>query len=338
MLNKRAQAFIPLFFWLAIVAIKLIGVLPLYQGDVLLSKLQTILITSSLEIITFLYFYYLIIPNLLAKKYLIASVVLALVFWTGFGVVWSLVYRFTGRIVSFDESVMVYKASLGHTLLSTLYAAGLRLSVDWINKYQRQQELEKQNSQTELALLRSQINPHFLFNILNNIHSFSSRDPEKSSFAIIKLSEIMRYMLYEATGEKVPLDNEINYIRNLIALQKLRYSDRDFIQFTIEGETANLFIPPMIFLPFIENAFKHGRLSVENAIDIQIKIQGKNLHFQCVNHIKELNETEKGQPGGIGMKNIRRRLEILFPMAHELRVKMEKSLYFVELNLQLDAY
>jgi len=338
MINKRAQAFIPLVFWLLIIAIKLIGVLPMYKGEVLSARLETIVITTSLEILTFLYFYYLIIPNVLRKNRLVLNIGLALLFWCLFGIVWSFVYRYAGRTDTFEESIIIYKASLGHTLLSTLYAVVLRLSVDWINKYQRQQELEKQNVKTELALLRSQVNPHFLFNTLNNINSFSSRDPEKTSFAIIKLSDIMRYMLYEATGEKVLLENEINYIKNFIALQKLRYKEQDFVHFTIEGDTSNLFIPPMIFLPFIENAFKHGSISVSNAIEIFIRIQGKQVYFKCVNQIKALNETEMGQPGGLGIKNIKRRLELLFPSSHTLNIKKENNVYFVELNLQLDAY
>jgi len=337
MINKRAQAFIPLVFWLVIVSIKLIGVLPLYEGDVLLSKLETILITTSLEIITFLYFYYLIIPNVLAKKHLALSIVLALVFWIGFGIVWSLVYKLAGRTISFDGSIKVYKASMGHTLLSTLYAVGLGLSVDWINKYQRQQELEKQKSLTELALLRSQINPHFLFNTLNNIHSFSSRDPEKTSYAIIKLSEIMRYMLYEANGETVMLDHEIDYIKNYITLQKLRFKDTDFVHFSIEGETTGKQIPPMIFLPFIENAFKYGKCSVADAIGIFIRVTENQIFFRCVNQIKQLNDTEKNRPGGLGIQNIKRRLELLFPQSHTLNIATKNNVYFVELNIKTDA-
>jgi LytS/YehU family sensor histidine kinase len=229
-------------------------------------------------------------------------------------------------------------ASYGHTILSTLYAFVLRLAVDWFYKYQRQKELEKQNSMTELALLRSQINPHFLFNTLNNINSFSSHDPEKTSYAIIKLSEIMRYMLYEASNEKVFLANEIAYINNFIALQKLRFKETDFVHFTTEGPIAGILIPPMIFLPFIENAFKHGTFSVANAIEIYLKSEKNHLTFSCKNQIKKSTETGQKQSGGLGMKNIQRRLEILFPGHHELRIREEKNTYLVELNIDLYGY
>jgi len=334
--NKRILNFAPLIFWLVIIAIKLIRVIPMYGGEELDYRLQTIFITTLPEIFTFSLFYYLIIPNIISKKQLTLNIVSAILFWTFFGVIWSWIYKLTGRIDNFEEGVIIYKASLGHTLLSTLYAIVLRLSVDWFNKYQRQKELERQNSITELALLRSQINPHFLFNTLNNINSFSARDPEKTSFAIIKLSDIMRYMLYEANGEKVLLDKEIDYINNFIALQKLRYKETDFVQFTVEGETSKLFIPPMIFLPFIENAFKHGKISVTNGIDILLRTNGGLVFFRCKNHIRKLNDTEKVLPGGLGMKNIRRRLDLLFPNQHKLNITNDNRVYNVELNIWIN--
>lgn len=338
MANKRVLGFAPLIFWLIIIAIKCIRVIPMYEGDELNFRLETILITTLLEIFTFSLFYYFFIPNIISKNRLALHIVLAILSWIFLGVLWSWVYKITGRIDSFEESIVVYKASLGHTLLSTLYAIVLRLSVDWFYKYQHQKELERQNTITELALLRSQINPHFLFNTLNNINSFSARDPEKTSFAIIKLSDIMRYMLYEATGEKVLLDKEIDYINNFIALQKLRYKEKDFVQFKVEGETGNLFIPPMIFLPFIENAFKHGTMGMTNGIEILLRAEENHIFFTCKNHIRLLNDTEKMQPGGLGMKNIKRRLELLFPSKHSLKITNENSIYLVELNIQLNDH
>ncbi len=338
MISKRVIAFVPLVFWLILIAIKLIRIIPMYEGDNLIASLTTLLVTTPLDIISFALFYYLIVPNIIQKKGLTLNIVLAIIFWMFYGFVWSWIYKATGRTVNFEGSVVIFKASAGHTLLSTLYAIVLRLSVDWYYSYQRQKELEKQNNITELALLRSQINPHFLFNTLNNINSFSTHDPEKTSFAIIKLSDIMRYMLYEATGEKVLLDKEIDYVRNFISLQKLRYKESDFVNFKIIGETGNLFIPPMIFLPFIENAFKHGTVSLSNAIEVLLSVDEKHIFFRCKNQIRKLNETEIKQPGGLGMNNIRRRLELLFPEAHTLDISIENNVYIVELNIQLDEY
>ncbi len=337
MLSKRVQAFVPLFFWFLLIAIKLIRIIPMYEGEDLIFGLNTILYTTPLDVITFSLFYYILIPNIIYKKQLTLTIGSTLLYWILYGLVWSWFYKAVGRTVNFEESVIIYKASLGHTLLYSLYAVVLRLSVDWFNKFQHQRELEKQNSITELALLRSQINPHFLFNTLNNIHSFSSHDSEKTSFAIIKLSEIMRYMLYEANGEKVLLEKEIDYINNYIALQKLRFKERDFVKFTVDGKTLNMQIPPMIFLPFIENAFKHGTSSISNAIEIYIRIHNKEIYFRCTNQIKALTETEKNQPGGLGIKNIKRRLDLLFPSSHILNIKKSNNVYFVELIIYPNA-
>ncbi len=335
MSGKRILNVIPLIFWLFIVSIKLIGILPMYEGERLIKSLTTLSIVTPLEIASFAFFYYLIIPSLVLKKRLGINISLSLLFILSYGFVWVWVYHITGRIDTTDGVQIIYIASYGHTILSTLYAFVLRLSVDWFNKYRRQKELEKQNSLTELALLRSQINPHFLFNTLNNIHAFSTRDPEKTSFAIIKLSEIMRYMLYEASHEKVMLDEEVDYIRNFIALQKLRFQEMEFVRFTVEGNTAGIQIPPMIFLPFIENAFKHGTVGTTHAIEIDLNCTHDRLLFSCKNQIKPPSETEQNQPGGLGIKNIRRRLEILFPGQHHLDIREEKNVYIVELNINL---
>ena len=335
---KRVLNVIPLIFWLFIVSIKLIGILPMYEGDSLTKALTTLVIVTPLEMISFSFFYYLIIPLLVLKKQLVLNISMSVLFILFYGFIWAWTYQITDRIHDNEGFRVVYLASYGHTILSILYAFVLRLTVDWFNKYRRQKELEKQNSLTELALLRSQINPHFLFNTLNNIHSFSIRDPEKTSFAIIKLSEIMRYMLYEASAEKVFLDMELEYIRNFIALQKLRFRENDFVRFVVEGQTVGIRIPPMIFLPFIENAFKHGTFSETNAIQIHIQSNNEQLFFSCKNQIKQRNETEKKQAGGLGMKNICRRLEILFPGHHDLKIRKEKNIYIVELNINLHAY
>jgi len=338
MLSKRKLAIIPLVFWLILVAIKLIRTLPLVEGVQLLNSMYTLLITTTLDIVSFAFFYYLIFPKLLNKTQISLNTFFTLVFWGLYSFIWVWIYKITGRAEVYSDFVVVYKSSLGHTLLSMLYAIVLRLSVDWFHKYQRQMELEKQNSITELALLRSQINPHFLFNTLNNINSFSANDPEKTSYTIIKLSDIMRYMLYEANGEKVLLDKELDYIKNFIALQKLRYKEKEFVKFEIKGETSKVFIPPMIFLPFIENAFKHGSISSLNAIEILLDVGENQINFRCKNQIRELSDTEKNHVGGLGIKNIKRRLELLFPSKHKLKISEENNVYIVELNIQLDEY
>jgi len=141
-------------------------------------------------------------------------------------------------------------------------------------------------------------------------------------------------MLNEANNEKVLLDKEIEHINNFIALQKLRFKETNFVVFNIEGETSGILVPPMIFLPFIENAFKHGSVVRKNSIDILIKLSSNEIWFKCRNIKKHLTVTEKSQKSGIGLKNIKQRLELLYPHKHSLRIENSDNEYKVELMLK----
>lgn len=333
MLNSRFKNIAALIFWLVIILIKLIRTFPFYSGEELSEQLFVLTLTSSLDLITFLFFYYFVIPKVLMNKKIKGYILYGFIYWLLFGLVWSFTYEVLDMAKGFENNLAVYKASFGHTLLSTLYAIVLGLSVDWFVKYQNQKELEKQNIATELAMLKSQINPHFLFNTLNNIHSYSLTEPEKSSYAIIKLSEIMRYMLYDTNVNKVLIQKEIKYIEDLIELHKLRFKQKDFIKFNISGKDINVEIPPLIFLPFIENAFKHGKLSEEDSIIINLHIQKEMVLFECINKIKQKTHTESKQQGGIGIKNIRRRLDLLFQDNYHLSIEENEQIYYVKLEL-----
>jgi len=332
--DKRILAFIPFFFWLLLIMAELIRIVSLLNGDDLINGLYLTFFSYILDITTFSVFYYVIFPKIFNNKKKIITIVLGIIYWILFGFVHVLVFTIVEGLETIEDKIIVYKTSMSCNLLSTLYALVLRLSVDWIRKIGKHKELEKQNSIMRLALLRSQINPHFLFNTLNNINSFSSRNPEKASYATRKLSGIMHYMLNEANNEKVLLDKEIEHINNFIALQKLRFKETNFVVFNIEGETSGILVPPMIFLPFIENAFKHGSVVRKNSIDILIKLSSNEIWFKCRNIKKQLTVTEKSQKSGIGLKNIKQRLELLYPHKHSLRIENSDNEYKVELMLK----
>ncbi|MDX9705685.1 MAG: histidine kinase [Weeksellaceae bacterium] len=230
----------------------------------------------------------------------------------------------------------IYLSSFGHTINYAFLGIIFRLGIEWFEKRDKQKELEKQNIKTELALLRAQINPHFLFNTLNNINSFAQTNSDKTSYAIIKLSSIMRYMLYEANAEKVFLVNEIQYIQNYIDLQKLRYKNPNFIELKTSGINSKIQIPPMLFIPFIENVFKHGKKSEDEKIEIRIEVNEHEINFFCKNTKRVLNETEKISNAGIGIANIKRRLEILFPANNKLDIFENEKHYIV--NLKIENY
>jgi LytS/YehU family sensor histidine kinase len=185
---------------------------------------------------------------------------------------------------------------------------------------QQRLNLEKQNYVSELALLRSQINPHFLFNTLNNINALIKKDPERSYKSVLKLSEIMRYMLLEAGNDFVSLKNELSYLNSYLGLLSLRLDNPDYISFSISGQTDNIKIAPMLFIPFVENAFKHGDKSASTpGIIISLVVTAETLVYEVVNYTRRKPESTD-PTSGIGIPNLRRRLELIYPGSHNLTV------------------
>jgi ligand-binding sensor domain-containing protein/sensor histidine kinase YesM len=197
-------------------------------------------------------------------------------------------------------------------------------------------ELGTQNKVSEMALLKAQINPHFLFNTLNNIYSLIYQKSEEAPSAIMKLSELMRYMVYEANADKVPLEKEINYLKSFIELQLLRLKNKDFVEFNIEGNIYGKTIAPMLLIPFVENAFKHGDKKIENpGIIINLVIEDEKMRFDVLNFYQQNGTINKDGTGGIGVINVKRRLELIHPDSHSLDVSKTGNQYNVHLELML---
>lgn len=211
-------------------------------------------------------------------------------------------------------------------------AASIKLLKYWYLTQQMKNELELQNKASELALLKSQISPHFLFNTLNNIHTLISKEAEKASDAVVKLSEIMRYMLYDANFERVPLQKEIDYLNSYIDLQRLRIKDPNVFKFLVIGEPDGMMVAPMLFIPFVENACKHGeKKSRDHGIDISLIIEDKKVTLNVINSITNEQMMSRDVTGGIGLKNVTRRLELLYPTAHDLTIRSDSGKFIVEL-------
>jgi len=195
---------------------------------------------------------------------------------------------------------------------------GVRLFRAWLQDKQRHLELEQQHLESELRMLRSQINPHFIFNTLNNIDSLVHIDQDRASDAIVRLSEIMRYMLYESNAAFVSLDKEVYYLRSMIDLIRLRLKDPAFIQFNVEGNTQGKVIPPMLLVPFVENAYKHGRKSGPSpGIIINLRVSEQRYQFEVLNEYDPNREGPKDELGGIGLSNVERRLKLIFQDQHD---------------------
>ncbi len=196
------------------------------------------------------------------------------------------------------------------------------------------EELTRKNTEIELALVRSQLNPHFLFNTINNIDVLIQIDPEKASRYLNELSQIMRYMLYETKTERVPLSREIDYMHKYIALQKIRTSIENYVVFEVDGNVESASIEPMILLPFLENAFKHAEKNrKENAIKIHLSVEAQRIYFKCENtFLKKLVVPTISMSNGLGNELIQKRISLLYG-EHELRMYEQDEVYHVELIL-----
>ncbi|RZA01512.1 MAG: histidine kinase [Sphingobacteriaceae bacterium] len=223
--------------------------------------------------------------------------------------------------------------NLSVNFLFVFFSVVLKLSVDWFLSERVQRDLENQRLSAELAFLKSQINPHFLFNSLNSIYSLAYQKSDTTPDAILKLSEIMRYMLYECNDNKVDLAKELQYLQNYIDLQKLRLGNKAYIDFSVEGKVTNQKIVPLLLIAFIENAFKHGISNDEaSPIKMQVSVNKEHLQF-IIQNKKHRNNTDS--IGGIGLSNVRRRLDLLYPGSYNLEIRDEKDTYTSELSLVL---
>jgi two-component system LytT family sensor kinase len=205
--------------------------------------------------------------------------------------------------------------------------------ISWYNDIKLKESLLKRNFEMELNLVKMQINPHFLFNTLNNIDVLIEKDPVKASDYFKKLSHILRFMLYETKTEKIPLSKELTYIERYLELQQLRISNPAFVNFKIAGHPDKIMAEPMLFIPFIENAFKHAVNKKEvNGICIYFRCTTNEIDFVCENSFDKL--AEKEPDGGLGNDLIEKRLKLLYPGRHVLKITTEEDRYRVHLIIQ----
>jgi hypothetical protein len=209
---------------------------------------------------------------------------------------------------------------------------GLCIFKKWVKDVQRMQELQQANLRSEMEQLKSQLNPHFLFNTLNNVNVLTQTDPKRASQVLLGLSDLLRYQLYESGKEEILLSKEIEFINNLLALEKIRKNDFSY-EVKVDGNTDNIKLPPFLFMPFVENAVKHGASSVGHSyLSIHFHINGEQLHFTAENSKPAV---KSNLPGGLGLKNIMRRLALLYGDKHELMMNDTKEKYFVNLILPI---
>ncbi len=281
----------------------------------------------------FYLFYLFLFPRLLFKKRIKEFIAYTLVI--GILVTIYGIRELNGSLVyHFQQALSV----LMNVILIGLIAGSMRGLINWIAERNYRAQLEKKNLETSLALLKAQINPHFLFNTLNNIDVLIEKEPATASVYLKKLSDILRFMLYETPNETIPLSTELDYIKTYIELQKIRTANANFVKFEVQGNADGLFIAPMIFIPFIENAFKHStNKKMDNAIEITMAIQNDEINFSCVNVFDEVNALQ--QPNsGLGLELINSRLNLLYQGNHQLKVGKADNHFAVHLTINADGH
>lgn len=228
------------------------------------------------------------------------------------------------------------------TLVFVLMVTGISTAygfiTDLVDQEKARQEERQERMQSELAFLRSQINPHFIFNILNSIVYLIRTKSDLAETVTIKLSELMRYMLYDSTGTQVPLERELEYLKNYVELQKVRFEEDVDIRLKVEGTAQGQTIEPMMMIPFVENAFKHGVGMIDDpVIDILVAFDKESLRFSVKNKITPEPVESKDPSSGIGLRNVKRRLELLYPKTHQLEISETEEWFVITLYLQFDS-
>ncbi len=214
----------------------------------------------------------------------------------------------------------------------------LKIITDWVRHQRVRRELESQTVRSELKFLKSQINPHFLFNTLNNLYALTLKKSDKAPDIVLKLSEMMRYMLYECNEKRVPLRKEVNYLRNYLDLERLRQGANVEIEFEVHGNIGNQQIAPLMFIPFLENSFKHGLGNQINKgfVRFILDVETENIKMSIENS-KPSMPNQDHRVGGIGLTNVRRRLDLLYPNHYDLAIDDTPNSYTVNLKIDLDS-
>ena len=305
------------------------------------SAIVSLSITLPIDILASYFTVYFLLPKLLfTKKYLSFALVFTLS---------ALMFILMQRLIMFVTvypwyypaklvKITFFKFNYFYTLFNIYSIVGLFMAIKLLKYWYQNQnirlELERENKNSEIALLRNQVNPHFLFNTLNNIDTLIMKDQEQASDAVMKLSEIMRYMLYGSDTEYVPISKEIDYLKSYISLQKIRFKNPDFAKFEIKGNQKNKLIAPMLLIPFVENAFKHGAKDIQSkAVSIILTTNADFIQLEVMNNINKSDLQSKDATSGIGLSNVRRRLELIYKNQYDLDVSIKNDKFIVKLKL-----
>lgn len=242
-----------------------------------------------------------------------------------------------GEVFTFKNNSSFFLGSFFVGFSSTIY----KIINDWMEHQRERLDLQRQNLTSELKFLKTQINPHFFFNTLNSLYALTLKKSDRAPEIVLKLSDMMRYMLYESNEKLISLNKEIEYMKNYLELEKIRHGENFKMEMNIIGSPDGHRIAPLLFIPFLENSFKHGidHELKSGYISINLVIKDKNIHIEVINSVPESDaviNSQKAKIGGIGLTNVRRRLNILYPKRHKLQIDKTEKEFRVTLDLQLN--
>ncbi len=295
---------------------------------------------------------YIVLPMYTRERKIIKPIIIGIIFWfaCGFLNLWMIEKwnpAIVARLLPADLLVntqrapevsrfMALMSTWKGALSGTAFLVGIHYIKQWYVKEQRNLQLMKENTEAQLQLLTAQVHPHFLFNTLNNIYSQAQIESPKSSKMIMDLSDLLRYILYEGRKQLVPLDKELQMVIEYINLEKIRYGNKLDLHYLITDKTTNVYIAPLLLLPFIENCFKHGASNMLEKpwINLTIEVIDTTLVMKLMNGKANPINLNRGK-SGIGISNVRQRLELLYKDKHELQIREEEENFIVDLKIQL---
>ncbi|MGZ3971234.1 MAG: sensor histidine kinase [Mucilaginibacter sp.] len=317
--------------------------------DTILAQIVNILMIIGFAMIPFYFTAYFLVPKLLYKKkftafiiwFVVTVVVMGLISLFCIRIVYNLYHHESTIIPSWRKLGPSVNLFIWNNILAAFCSSGLKILSDRFRIEKKLHEVEEEKITTELSFLRSQINPHFLFNIMNTIYFQIEKTNAEARLSVEKFSEMLRYQLYECTTDKIQISQELNYIKNYIAIQTLRMEKDSDIKLLIDDKIGDFWIAPFLILPIVENAFKHVsnfKESYRNKIHVELKIQDDHIFQVEANNTYEQDHKEKHllQSGGLGIQNLKRRLELLYPERYELNINNEGNTYRTVLKLQYD--
>jgi two-component system LytT family sensor kinase len=342
-MKSKGAVIVNIIFWLFIVALLAVGILNSPNKPNWFETLVEFGFYGIVNVSLFYINYLILIPNIVQRKQSLWLYLFLIISLIGLTVVVKLGIAVLYPEIILERSYQNHKSTTTYNvfMFQALFMSGffvvisslLKFTTDWFVNERVQRNLESEKKDMELQFLKSQLNPHFLFNSLNNIYSLAYQKSEKTADAILKLSEMMRYMIYESNDSWVELSKEIEYVQSYVELQKLRFKDGAAVEININGEIDGQKIIPLILISFVENAFKHGVANdTKDPIKINIIANKKILHFSVTNR---KNTSNKDAMGGVGLNNVERRLQLLYPDRYKLNIVNSATHYTSELMLNL---